>query len=85
MQHGIDPDTSVTVAATAGLVDDLPAPGRPADRLRRALRHRSLSLGLAITAVLLLLVLSPALLPLADPDLQDPALAFSFRRPPPST
>jgi len=81
-QHGIDPNTSVTVAAVTdaaiiGAAGDLPPPGRRADALRRALRHRSLSLGLVITAVLLLLVLSPALLHLPDPDLQDPALAFS--------
>jgi len=77
MQHDIDPNTSVTVAAITGAAEDLPAPGRQADWLRRALRHRSLALGLAITAALLVLVLSPTLLHLVDPDLQDPALAFS--------
>ncbi len=75
--HDLDPNTLVTSSAIAQTADGLPAPAGRIVTLRHALRHRSLSLGLAITAVLLVLVLAPSLLHLVDPDAQDPALAFS--------
>ena len=50
-------------------------------RLADTLRHRSLVAGLAMTAVLLLLIAAAPLLTSADPNLQDPMASFA----PPST
>ena len=50
-------------------------------RLADTLRHRSLVAGLAMTAVLLLVIAAAPLLTSADPNLQDPMASFA----PPST
>ena len=50
-------------------------------RLADTLRHRSLVAGLAVTAVLLLVIAAAPLLTSADPNLQDPMASFA----PPST
>ena len=46
-------------------------------RLADTLRHRSLVAGLAMTAVLLLVIAAAPLLTSADPDLQDPMASFA--------
>ena len=56
---------------------ELVLPPARGDWLRRALRHRSLAAGIAICALLVLVVaVGPLILPL-DPDAQDPTLAFA--------
>ena len=69
-------DIDQTPVAPADAEAATQAPSR-SGRLRQALRHRSLALGMLISAVLTVLVLAPSLLHLVDPDNQDPALAFS--------
>jgi len=72
MPNDID-QTPVTLADAEAATQAPPRSGR----LRQAFRHRSLALGVLISAVLTVLVLAPSLLHFVDPDNQDPALAFS--------
>ena len=69
---------SIPVPAIAGADPaELVLPPARGDRLRRTLRHRSLRVGIAICAVLVLVVAAGPLLVLLDPDTQNPNLAFA--------
>ncbi len=74
-------DTDLAQAAATEIegpgIDDIIHAGGSHDLLRRALRHRSLMIGVVICAVLaLLLILAPAFATL-DPDAQDPSATFA--------
>src|SRR3954471_20266849 len=72
MQLRIDPAPPLS-QAVAGGID--PAP--PRGMRLRALRHRSLAAGTAISILLVLLVAFAPLLTSIDPTAQDPAATFS--------
>ncbi|MCQ8783093.1 ABC transporter permease [Mangrovibrevibacter kandeliae] len=64
-------------ATRSPAADPATVPARRRHPLLRALRHRSLSVGLLICTVLVLLVLAAPLLTSLDPNAQDPMATFS--------
>ncbi len=77
----MEPNVVLETGAQAPTGEVLPADSLPSQlpmgvRLRRALRHRSLLLGLILVVVIVLLVALAPLLATRDPNLQDPAATF---------
>jgi ABC-type dipeptide/oligopeptide/nickel transport system permease subunit len=71
-------ETELVKPATSPVIDEVVATPRMPRwrRVMRALRHRSLALGILIVAVLMVLVIAAPLLTSIDPNTQDPMATF---------